>query len=84
LEAVPEIWVKNPFQVEDLSGNIFGEANYPSEFFDFIHISHVIEHVLDPRAYPKGNEAILKSRRNYWRSVLRTFSSRNVTYQSVG
>jgi len=53
-------FVKNHFQVETFQGDIW-EANYPSEFFDFIHISHVIEHVLDPRAYLKEMKRILKS-----------------------
>lgn len=52
-------FVKNHFQVETFQGDIW-EANYPSGFFDFIHISHVIEHVLDPRAYLKEMKRILK------------------------
>jgi SAM-dependent methyltransferase len=35
-------------------------ANYPDSFFDFIHISHVIEHVLDPRGYIQEMKRILK------------------------
>ena len=35
-------------------------ANYPVDFFDFIHISHVIEHVLNIRAYLKEMKRIVK------------------------
>lgn len=36
------------------------DAKYPDAFFDFIHISHVIEHVLDPRGYIQEMKRILK------------------------
>jgi 2-polyprenyl-3-methyl-5-hydroxy-6-metoxy-1,4-benzoquinol methylase len=51
--------VKNHFQVETFQGDVWA-ANYPDDFFDFIHISHVIEHVLDPRAYVKEMKRIVK------------------------
>jgi len=52
-------FVKNHFQVETFRGDIW-EAKYPDDFFDFIHISNVIEHVLDPRAYVKEMRRIVK------------------------
>lgn len=52
-------FVKIHFPVKTFQGDIQG-ANYPDNFFDFIHISHVIEHVLDPRAYILEMKRILK------------------------
>lgn len=52
-------FVQTHFPVKTFQGDI-QKANYPAEFFDFIHISHVIEHVLDPRAYIQEMRRILK------------------------
>ncbi|MEN2282928.1 methyltransferase domain-containing protein [Algoriphagus sp. SE2] len=52
-------FVKSHFPVKTYQGDIW-DANYPDNFFDFIHISHVIEHVLDPKAYIKEMKRILK------------------------
>lgn len=52
-------FVKIHFPVKTFQGDIQG-ANYPDNFFDFIHISHVIEHVLEPRAYILEMKRILK------------------------
>lgn len=52
-------FVREHFPVKTFQGDI-QEANYPNDFFDFIHISHVIEHVLDPRAYIQEMRRILK------------------------
>lgn len=52
-------FVKTHFKVETYHGDL-EEAQYPNDFFDFIHISHVIEHVLDPRAYIQEMKRILK------------------------
>ena len=51
--------VKSHFTVETHQGDLW-DAGYPSDFFDFIHISHVIEHVLDPKAYIQEMKRILK------------------------
>ncbi|WP_223271827.1 class I SAM-dependent methyltransferase [Algoriphagus ratkowskyi] len=52
-------FVKQHFPVETFQGDIW-EAKYPENYFDFIHISHVIEHVLDPKAYISEMKRILK------------------------
>lgn len=52
-------FVQEHFPVKTFHGDIQG-AKYPDDFFDFIHISHVIEHVLDPRAYIQEMRRILK------------------------
>jgi 2-polyprenyl-3-methyl-5-hydroxy-6-metoxy-1,4-benzoquinol methylase len=52
-------FVKEHFSVETFQGDIW-EAKYPDNYFDFIHISHVIEHVLDPKAYISEMKRILK------------------------
>ena len=52
-------FVKSRFSVEAHHGDLL-HANYPDSFFDFIHISHVIEHVGDPRAYIQEMKRILK------------------------
>ncbi|WP_416377314.1 class I SAM-dependent methyltransferase [Algoriphagus sp. C2-6-M1] len=52
-------FVKEHFTVETFQGDIWN-ASYPDNYFDFIHISHVIEHVLDPKAYISEMKRILK------------------------
>jgi len=52
-------FVKEHFTVKTFQGDIW-EAKYPENYFDFIHISHVIEHVLDPKAYISEMKRILK------------------------
>lgn len=52
-------FVSNHFSVETFQGDLW-EAKYPDSYFDFIHISHVIEHVLDPRAYINEMKRIVK------------------------
>ncbi len=52
-------FVKEHFPVNTFEGDIW-EAKYPDSYFDFIHISHVIEHVLDPIAYIREMKRILK------------------------
>ena len=52
-------FVAEHFPVKTYQGDIWG-ADYPDGFFDFIHISHVIEHVLDPVAYLQEMKRILK------------------------
>lgn len=52
-------FVKSNFPVETFQGDIW-EAKYSDSFFDFIHISHVIEHVLDPKAYIAEMKRIVK------------------------
>ena len=52
-------FVQKHFPVKTHQGDL-DSAKYPDDFFDFIHISHVIEHVLDPRAYLKEMKRILK------------------------
>ena len=52
-------FVGEQFEVKSFQGDIWNAA-YPDEFFDFIHISHVIEHVMDPRAYIQEMRRILK------------------------
>ena len=45
--------------VDSFQGDVW-DAKFPDSFFDFIHISHVIEHVLDPRGYIQELRRILK------------------------
>lgn len=52
-------FVKEHFSVKTYKGDLL-EAQYPDNFFDFVHISHVIEHVIDPRAYVREMIRILK------------------------
>ncbi|MHA7130739.1 class I SAM-dependent methyltransferase [Algoriphagus namhaensis] len=52
-------FVRSNFDVQTFQGDIW-EAGYPDDFFDFIHISHVIEHVSDPRAYLLEMKRIVK------------------------
>lgn len=52
-------FVSDNFQVKTVQGEVW-EARFPDEFFDFIHISHVIEHVLAPRAYIQEMKRITK------------------------
>jgi ubiquinone/menaquinone biosynthesis C-methylase UbiE len=52
-------FVKEHFPVTTYQGDVWG-AQYPDNYFDFIHISHVIEHVLDPIAYLREMKRILK------------------------
>lgn len=52
-------FVQSHFSVKTFQGDIW-EAEYPNSYFDFIHISHVIEHVLDPKAYISEMKRILK------------------------
>ena len=52
-------FVKENFLVKVSKGDVHA-ANFPDNYFDFIHISHVIEHVLDPDAYFKEMYRILK------------------------
>lgn len=52
-------FVKDNFLVKTFQGDIW-DAKYPDDYFDFIHISHVIEHVLDPRAYIVEMRRIVK------------------------
>lgn len=52
-------FVRQHFPVHTHQGDL-ESAGYPDDFFDFIHISHVIEHVLDPRAYIQEMQRMLK------------------------
>ncbi|MGM0943901.1 MAG: class I SAM-dependent methyltransferase [Bacteroidota bacterium] len=52
-------FVKMHFPVETFHGDLI-DAKYPESYFDFIHISHVIEHVLDPSAYIQEMKRITK------------------------
>lgn len=52
-------FVSEHFAVKTFKGDVWS-ANFPDNFFDFIHISHVIEHVLDPRAYVREMKRIVK------------------------
>lgn len=52
-------FVKNRFPVKTHHGNL-SSAKFPNDFFDFVHISHVIEHLPDPRAYIREMKRILK------------------------
>jgi len=52
-------FVQEKFPVKVFKGDL-SEAKFPSNHFDFIHISHVIEHVLDPKGYLIEMKRILK------------------------
>lgn len=52
-------FVQEHFAVKTHQGDL-SSASYPDDFFDFVHISHVIEHVIDPRAYVQEMRRILK------------------------
>lgn len=52
-------FVKSHFPVNVHKGDL-ATANFPDNYFDFIHMSHVIEHVLDPVAYFAEMKRILK------------------------
>lgn len=52
-------FVSAHFDVKTFRGDVW-TASFPEDFFDFIHISHVIEHVLDPRAYVQEMKRIVK------------------------
>ncbi|MCH7397725.1 methyltransferase domain-containing protein [Belliella sp. DSM 107340] len=52
-------FVKSQFPVNVHKGDL-DTANFPDNYFDFIHMSHVIEHVLDPVAYFTEMKRILK------------------------
>ncbi|GAB3230351.1 class I SAM-dependent methyltransferase [Algoriphagus aestuariicola] len=52
-------FVSDHFSVKTFRGDLWS-ASFPNDSFDFIHISHVIEHVLDPRAYVREMKRILK------------------------
>lgn len=52
-------FVKEKFPVEVYKGDL-SSAKFPDNYFDFIHISHVIEHVLDPKEYFAEMYRILK------------------------
>ena len=52
-------FVQEKFPVKVFRGDL-SEAKFPSNHFDFIHISHVIEHVLDPKGYLIEMKRILK------------------------
>jgi len=52
-------FVQEKFPVKVFKGDLH-EAQFPDNHFDFIHISHVIEHVLDPIAYLVEMKRILK------------------------
>ncbi|MEP0713337.1 class I SAM-dependent methyltransferase [Algoriphagus sp.] len=52
-------FVKDHYPVSTFQGDIW-EAKYPENHFDFIHISHVIEHVLNPKGYIAEMKRILK------------------------
>lgn len=52
-------FVSDHFDLKTFRGDVWS-ACFPDNTFDFIHISHVIEHVLDPRAYVLEMKRILK------------------------
>ena len=52
-------FVEKEFPVKVHKGEL-STANFPDDYFDFIHMSHVIEHVLDPKAYIQEMKRILK------------------------
>ena len=52
-------FVRNNFNVDIFEG-LLDEANYESNFFDFIHVSHVIEHVSDLNLFLNELRRILK------------------------
>lgn len=52
-------FVRQHFPVKTHQGDL-ESAHYADDFFDFIYISHVIEHVLDPSAYIQEMRRILR------------------------
>jgi len=52
-------FVNRHFPVKTFRGDVW-DAKYPDNSFDFIHISHVIEHVLDPKRYVLEMKRIVK------------------------
>jgi 2-polyprenyl-3-methyl-5-hydroxy-6-metoxy-1,4-benzoquinol methylase len=52
-------FVSNHFDVKTFKGDVWS-ANFAEDMFDFVYISHVIEHVLDPRAYIREMKRIVK------------------------
>nr|WP_232724798.1 class I SAM-dependent methyltransferase [Algoriphagus formosus] len=52
-------FVQSYFPVETFQGDVW-DAKYPDSYFDFIHISHVIEHVLNPKEYILEMKRIVK------------------------
>lgn len=52
-------FVESEFPVKVFKGEL-STANFPDNYFDFIHISHVIEHLLDPKGYIGEMRRILK------------------------
>ncbi|GAA0877270.1 hypothetical protein GCM10009119_02380 [Algoriphagus jejuensis] len=52
-------FISGHFNVKTFRGDVWS-AGFPDDTFDFIHISHVIEHVLDPRAYVLEMKRIVK------------------------
>ena len=52
-------FVRNNFNANIFEG-LLDEANYESNFFDFIHVSHVIEHVSDLNLFLNELRRILK------------------------
>jgi 2-polyprenyl-3-methyl-5-hydroxy-6-metoxy-1,4-benzoquinol methylase len=54
------IFAKEKLHLEQVQNTDLHSANYPSEFFDVIHISEVMEHVADPYALLAECRRILK------------------------
>jgi SAM-dependent methyltransferase len=52
-------YVEGKFPVKVFKGDL-ETAGFPDAYFDFVHISHVIEHVLDPKAYFREMHRVLK------------------------
>ena len=52
-------FVGSLFQVITHQGDVWS-AGFPDGFFDFVHMSHVIEHVLDPRGYVREMKRVTK------------------------
>ncbi len=52
-------FIKEQFDVDVYRGELM-KAEFPDNYFDMVHISHVIEHVTNPRAYIKEIYRILK------------------------
>lgn len=59
LDADAISFVKDYFHVKVYHGELLN-ADYPDNYFDYIYINHVIEHVLDPVAYMQFVQRILK------------------------
>jgi SAM-dependent methyltransferase len=53
-------FVASQFKVKTFQGDVWS-ARFPDGFFDFVHMSHVIEHVLDPRGYVQEMKRITKA-----------------------